>query len=86
MRRSLPLIALLLASGCGQGGGGGGEEQASRLETTETRSFDVAEDAMSSTDAASLPAAPNISPTAAPGVAFNYRYAFRLPAASVSAV
>ena len=87
MRRSLPLIALLLASGCGQGGGGGGEQAAER-EPTETRTFEVSEDAMSSTDTASLPGitAPKISPTAAPGVAFNYRYAFRLPAASVSAV
>ena len=88
MRRSLPLIALLLASGCGQGGGGGGEEQSSRLEPTETRTFDASEDAMTSTDAAapSGVSPPSISPTAAPGVAFNYRYAFRLPAAGVSAV
>ena len=31
-------------------------------------------------------AGPNVSPTAAPGVAFNYRYAFRLPAARVDQV
>lgn len=29
---------------------------------------------------------PGISPTAAPGVAFNYRYAFRLPAIKIAAV
>ena len=32
------------------------------------------------------PAAPGIVPTAAPGVAFNYRYGFRLPAQHIAAV
>lgn len=32
------------------------------------------------------PSAPNIGPSAAPGVAFNYRYAFRLPGERVAAV
>ncbi len=31
-------------------------------------------------------AGPNVSPTAAPGVAFNYRYSFRLPAERIAAV
>src|SRR4051812_27650401 len=34
----------------------------------------------------SPPPPPNVSPSAAPGVAFNYRYAFRLPAARVSQI
>lgn len=36
--------------------------------------------------AAGAPAAPGIVPTAAPGVAFNYAYTFRLPAARISDV
>ncbi len=32
------------------------------------------------------PSPPNVAPTAAPGVAFNYRYAFRLPGQRVSEV
>ncbi|HYJ82148.1 MAG TPA: DUF4349 domain-containing protein [Allosphingosinicella sp.] len=32
------------------------------------------------------PRPPEIAPTAAPGVAFNYRYAFRLPAANIGRV
>lgn len=31
-------------------------------------------------------AGPNVSPTAAPGVAFNYRYSFRLPSARIAEV
>jgi len=36
--------------------------------------------------AQSRDAGPNVSPTAAPGVAFNYRYSFRLPAERIAAV
>jgi hypothetical protein len=32
------------------------------------------------------PAGPDVSPTAAPGVAFNYRYAYRLPAERIAEV
>ena len=44
------------------------------------KTFDVSEEARSS----SAPSAPGIVPTAAPGVAFNYRYGFRLPDANIS--
>jgi len=53
------------------------EERASE----DLKTFDVSEDAAQSTSA---PAAPGIVPTAAPGVAFNYRYGFRLPDANIS--
>jgi len=46
------------------------------------KTFDVSEDASGE---ASAPAAPGIVPTAAPGVAFNYRYGFRLPDTNISA-
>jgi hypothetical protein len=45
------------------------------------KTFDVSEEAPSST----APSPPGIVPTAAPGVAFNYRYGFRLPDANISA-
>ena len=46
------------------------------------KTYDIEEAAVES-DASSR--APGITPTAAPGVAFNYRYGFRLPDASISA-
>jgi hypothetical protein len=42
--------------------------------------------AASSNETAVANAAPGITPTAAPGVAFNYSYAFRLPAERIAAV
>lgn len=46
------------------------------------KTFDVSAD---SSAGESAPAAPGIVPTAAPGVAFSYRYGFRLPDANISA-
>jgi hypothetical protein len=46
----------------------------------------VGESASADVEAARAGAGPNVAPTAAPGVAFNYRYAFRLPAPRVAAV
>lgn len=37
-------------------------------------------------DTSASSAAPGVAPTAAPGVAFNYKYAFRLPAERIAAV
>ena len=88
MRRFVPLIALLLATGCGQ------DERGSETRTSsqDLQTFDVAEQAPSAPPpppvvrSSSEASGPNIGPTAAPGVAFNYRYAFRLPGERVSAV
>lgn len=86
MRRSLVLLACLLAISCG------GEQDRER---TGSREESGASSHNESADmAAPLPAGaesragggPNVSPTAAPGVAFNYRYAFRLPGERISAV
>ena len=67
--KALPLIAALTIAGCS-----GGEER----DGGSTQTFDASEEA--SSDASSrAPAPPGITPTAAPGVAFNYNYAFRLP-------
>ncbi len=84
MRRWLGLPILVLVASCGSGE----EKQVSE----DLRTFDVTESA----DVASAPppappqfarsAGPDVSPTAAPGVAFHYRYAFRLPAQNVDQV
>ncbi len=88
MRKSVPLLALVLV-GCGQQAqdrGGGGEGSVA----TETTTMDVSEPpppvAAPMSPASTRSAGPNVSPTAAPGVAFNYRYAFGLPAEAISAV
>jgi len=80
MRKSLVLTSLLattlLASGCSQERG--------RNESITTA--DIREER--SADAAAPPAmrVPGISPHAAPGVAFSYRYAFVLPDDAIAAV
>jgi hypothetical protein len=83
MRKALYVILLLATTSCG---GGGREASVTRTEDLQT--FDVEESAPVDRAVAPPPppAAPGISPTAAPGVAFNYRYAFRLPAARIAAV
>jgi hypothetical protein len=70
MRKSFPLLALMLLASCG--------DVSDRQEPQSLPSMDVRE--------VSLEAAPSVNPTAAPGVAFNYRYAFRLPAERVATV
>ncbi|HLL58426.1 MAG TPA: hypothetical protein VK391_00855 [Allosphingosinicella sp.] len=95
MRRSVPLIALLLATACGQG-----SQQETKTSSQDLRTFDIAEEApppdapppppppppMVSTEMSRTVSPPQIGPTAAPGVAFNYRYAFRLPGERIAAV
>jgi hypothetical protein len=87
MRKALCLGLLLTTAACSQGGndragsdGGGADNMAT---------FDVEEAAApASTDSSDrgTPRPPGVTPTAAPGVAFNYRYAFRLPAANIGRV
>ncbi len=85
MRRSLPLLVLLLATSCGQENRGG--EPQMRRESPEA-SYDAAPAPASESSQARRDAAagPDVSPTAAPGVAFNYRYSFRLPAERIAQV
>jgi Domain of unknown function (DUF4349) len=68
--RKVPGLLLLLATASCQGGEEG---------TTPQQDY-------SSNAASDEAGPPGIEPTAAPGVAFNYRYAFRLPAAKISPV
>jgi hypothetical protein len=72
MRKCFPLLALMLVAGCG-------ESSHRQDPEADQRTFDVQQDSM-------VREAPGITPTAAPGVAFNYRYAFRLPAERVATV
>lgn len=86
MRRSSPLIVLLFATACGQQEGGPPRDQGAQ-----TQSYQADEVAPSIAPSPQMrrdsrAAGPDISPTAAPGVAFNYRYAFRLPTDRVAQV
>lgn len=83
MRHALALVPLFLAvAGCSGGpdqeqrSGGGGTESPAPSATN--ASEEVAMEAGGSASEQRAAAGPNISITAAPGVAFNYRYAFRL--------
>lgn len=75
MRKPLGLLLLFTAAGCGQQQNDAGSPSASQ------NSAEVAADAVSERSAG-----PDVAVTAAPGVAFNYRYAFRLPAERVQTV
>ncbi|HEX8527691.1 hypothetical protein, partial [Allosphingosinicella sp.] len=84
MRKALCLGLLLATAACGQGadqagysGGGGGDTN---------MAMDVAAPSAVESRSESSARPPGIAPTAAPGVAFNYRYAFRLPGENISRV
>ena len=92
MRKALIIATILLAS-CGN------PDQEVRQESEDLRTFDASEGAPPAPDAAmpppptastradsQTPQPPGIAPTAAPGVAFNYQYAFRLPAMAIGPV
>ena len=91
MRRSLPLLVLLLAgtASCGRGG----PDPRNREPGTQTFASNATSEAAPPAPAAADSAAglqsraaggPNIAPTAAPGVAFNYNYSFALAAQRVA--
>jgi hypothetical protein len=89
VRRSIPFLVLLLATtaACSQGGGD------NRASTAGDQMSNASEDAVSlpaEIPAPSGPATresgPDVRPATAPGVAFNYRYSFRLDATHVAQV
>jgi hypothetical protein len=85
MRRSLVVLALLATvAGCGSQSDRYTQEPQADGPAANAASAEVASDSASPEERAA--AGPNIGPTAAPGVAFNYRYAFRLPAERVGEV
>jgi Domain of unknown function (DUF4349) len=87
MRKAICLSLLLATAACS--GGGGSEESGTPAMREETQTFDASDSpAPASADMAAnrAPRPPGVAPTAAPGVAFNYRYAFRLPAENIGRV
>ncbi|MDB5691519.1 MAG: hypothetical protein JWO81_582 [Alphaproteobacteria bacterium] len=72
MRKALGFIGLIFLAGCSRGD----QESRARQEAGSP----------ASDTAADRNGVPGITPTAAPGVAFNYRYAFRLPADRIAGV
>jgi Domain of unknown function (DUF4349) len=93
VHRSLPFLVVLLATtACSQGGqppsqppsdqmsnAASADQAPSQFESSGPQGM-VAPEARAGRAAAG----PNVGPTAAPGVAFNYRYAFRLAAPRIS--
>jgi len=92
VRRSLPLFALLLAgaAACGQGNRAPPPSQSDQMSnaTADAAPAQVQAEASGGSELASrrVAAGPDVGPTAAPGVAFNYRYAFRLAAPRIAEV
>ena len=88
MRRSLPFLVLLLATtSCARGpdrSGSSPSDQMSNAADATTAFESSPADVLPAR--ASREAGPNVGPTAAPGVAFNYRYAFRLAAPRIAEV
>jgi hypothetical protein len=84
MRKALCLGLLLATAACGQAG----NETAGSSGQGNMTTFDVSEapDASTGSQARSNGGPPGIAPTAAPGVAFNYRYAFRMPGDNIGGV
>jgi hypothetical protein len=85
MRKGLVIALLLACTGC--------NSQAPREESrSDLKTYDVEEapsaaaPAADSANGRSAMTPPGIAPTAAPGVAFNYRYAFRLAGERIAAV
>ena len=89
MRRSIPVLILLLATtaSCGQQQRQQPQPQESMSPASPpaTPAFESADEAPQAV-ASRAAAGPNVGPTAAPGVAFNYRYAFRLAAPRIAEV
>ena len=93
MRRAIPLLALLLATTTGCGGGvdvGNGASTPPIERTTNSNATDASEanaippELRAPHRRAEPGTVPDIDPEAAPGIAFDYRYAFRLEAERVA--
>jgi len=81
MRRVVCFAALGLAA-CGQAP----QQQSEAPRPSQSPSPQMEADGAAPPATRSRDAGPNVSPTAAPGVAFNYRYSFRLPSDRIAAV
>ena len=91
MRAYLPLLmpAVVALAACSQSEDSAPVREPSSADQPAMDSADLGASAPAESSAPSAryaPGAPGIVPTAAPGVAFNYRYGFRLPAQHIAAV
>ena len=85
-RHSLSVLALLLASTACGGPVRDSSAPGQQTDSAPATRFEASEDMAEGGQASRRAAGPNVGPTAAPGVAFNYRYAFRLAAPRVAEV
>lgn len=83
MRKAICLSLLLATAACGAQSN---EESAEPVMREESQTADAAADIPEGTESSRATRPPGVAPTAAPGVAFNYRYAFRLPAENIGRV
>jgi hypothetical protein len=83
MRKALCLGLLMATAACGQGGN---DESAPVMRSDMPASIESSPPVAADATSGRAPGPPGVSPTAAPGVAFNYRYAFRLPGENISRV
>jgi len=88
MRRPICLSLLLATAACGAQSN---EESAGPVMREEGQAADADASgtmlpAPEGAESSRAPRPPGVAPTAAPGVAFNYRYAFRLPAENIGRV
>src|SRR5215213_5832974 len=81
MRKAISVSLLLATAACGQAGNDAG----GRVGEGNLTTFDVSEPP-ASPEASARGGPPSVGPTAAPGVAFDYRYAFRLPGENIGRV
>ena len=87
MRRSFPFLVLLLATAaaCSKSSPDRSPpSESTQAPSPQATSYDLAPGAPAAR--ASRDGGPNVGVTAAPGVAFNYRYEFRLPPTNIAAV
>ncbi len=76
MRKTISLLALTALAACSQESAGPPGDGTASGQPLPRTAFSAEE----------APTAPGIAPTAAPGVAFNYRYAFRLPSERIAQI
>jgi len=90
VRRSIPFLVLLLVTtaGCSRGPDRSSPSPSDQMAnaSAEASMDSAAPQGMAAPGGASREGGPNVGPTAAPGVAFNYRYAFRLAAPRIAEV
>ena len=88
MRRSLPFLVLLLATAAACSRSNPDRSAPSQPQSSQAPASDASAsmESRASGGQASRDGGPNVGVTAAPGVAFNYRYQFRLPPTRIAEV